>query len=98
MHEFYHRGVVIVLMWCHDWYIETQENEMTDCNSMKADEYAQRLGELDEFDNAVNVAANDCYDELPEWAKHSGDRLISSIIIDEAQRRVMQAIKERGEP
>lgn len=71
---------------------------MTDHNSTKADEYAQRQGEVDEFDDAVSVAANECYDELPEWAKHSGDRLISSIIIKEAQRRVIQAIKERNEP
>ena len=28
MHEFYHRGVVIVLMWCHDWPTETKEADM----------------------------------------------------------------------
>ncbi len=71
---------------------------MTDYNSMKADEYAQRKGEMDDFDDAVNVAANECYEELPEWARHNGDRLISGLIIDEAQRRVIQAIKERNEP
>ena len=58
MHEFYHRGVVIVLMWCHDWPIETWEIDMTDYNSMKADEYAQRQGEIDEFDNAVIIWFN----------------------------------------
>ena len=71
---------------------------MTDYNSMKADEYAQRLGEMDEFDYAVNVAADECYEELPDWVKSDGNRLIVSIIMDEAKRRVMLAIKERSEP
>lgn len=71
---------------------------MTDYNSMKADEYAQRLGEMDEFDDAVNVAADECYEELPGWVKSDGNRLIVSIIMDEAKRRVMKAIKERNEP
>ena len=71
---------------------------MTDYNSMKADEYAQRQGEMDEFDNAVSVAADECYEELPAWVRQDGNRLIASIIIDEAKRRVVQAIKERNEP
>ena len=71
---------------------------MTDHNSMKADEYAQRQGEMDEFDDAVNVAADECCEELPDWVKSDGNRLIVSIIMDEAKRRVMRAIKERSEP
>ena len=71
---------------------------MTDYNSMKADEYAQRQGEMDEFNDAVNVAADECFDELPSWVKTDGNRLIVSIIMDEAKRRVMLAIKERNEP
>ena len=71
---------------------------MTDYNSMKADEYAQRQGEMDEFDNAVSVAADECYEELPAWVMEDGNRLIVSIIMDEAKRRVMLAIKERNEP
>ena len=51
---------------------------MTDYNSMKADEYAQRQGEMDEFDYAVNVAADECYEELPDWVKSDGNRLIVS--------------------
>lgn len=71
---------------------------MTCYNSMKADEYAQRLGEMNELENAVNVAADECYEELPDWVKSDGNRLIVSIIMDEAKRRVTQAIKERNEP
>ena len=71
---------------------------MTDYNIMKADEHAQRQGEMDEFDNAVSVAAGECYEELPAWVREDDNRLIVSIIIDEAKRRVMQAIKERSEP
>ena len=71
---------------------------MTCYNSMKADEYAQRQGEMDELDDAVNVAADECYEELPDWVKSDGNRLIVSIIMDEAKRRVMQAIKERNDP
>ena len=38
---------------------------MTDYNSMKADEYAQRQGEMDEFDDSVEDAEIECYLELP---------------------------------
>ena len=44
------------------------------------------------------LLADECYEELPDWVKSDGNRLIVSIIIDEAKRRVMQAIKESGEP
>ena len=71
---------------------------MKDYNSMRANEYAQRMGEMDEFDNAVSVAADECYEELPAWVREDGNRLIVSIIMDEAKRRVTQAIKERSEP
>lgn len=71
---------------------------MTDYNSMKADEYAQRQGEIDELGDAINIAADECYEELPAWVRADGNRLIVSIIMDEAKRRVMQAIKERNEP
>ena len=71
---------------------------MTDYNSIKAAEFAQRQGEMDWFDNEVNRVADECYEELPAWVKADGNRLIVSVIMDEAKRRVMQAIKERGEP
>jgi hypothetical protein len=98
MHEFYHRGVVIVLMWCHDWLIETQEIEMTDHNSMKADEYAQRQAEMDYLDNEIIAMMDLVEDELPSWVDISQGGDLDDIIYDEAMRRVMQAIKERNEP
>lgn len=98
MHEFYHRGVVIVLMWCHDWPIETKEMDMTDYNSMKADEYAQRLGVEQELEFEIERMAEEVYSELPEWIQADSNRNIGDIITDEAKRRVMQAIKERNEP
>ena len=78
---------------------------MTDYNSMKADEYAQRLGEIDEFYDEVERVeleiervADEVYSELPEWIQADSNRNIGDIITDEAKRRVMQAIKERHEP
>ena len=71
---------------------------MTDYNSMKADEYAQRLGEMDELDALIEEAVDAICTELPEFIKNSSKLAIDDIIYDEAKRRVMQAIKERSEP
>lgn len=98
MHEFYHRGVVIVLMWCHDWPTKTKEMDMTDYNSMKADEYAQRQGEMDDIDNDVVDMSVIVESELPDWVDLGARDYLGDLIWDEAKRRVMQAIKERNEP
>ena len=71
---------------------------MTDYNSMKADEYAQRLGIEQELELEIERIAELVYSELPEWIQADSNRNIGDIITDEAKRRVMQAIKERGEP
>ena len=71
---------------------------MTDYNSMKADEYAQRQGAEQELEFEIERVADEVYSELPDWiqALHSG--YIGDLSYDEAKRRVMQAIKERNEP
>lgn len=71
---------------------------MTDYNSMKADEYAQRLGVEQELEFEIERMAEEVYSELPEWIQADSNRNIGDIITDEAKRRVMQAIKERSEP
>ena len=71
---------------------------MTDYNSMKADEYAQRQGEMDEFDDAINDAMFYVIEELPDWVIISREVSICEMCEMEAKRRVMQAIKERNEP
>jgi len=71
---------------------------MTDHNSMKADEYAQRQGEMDEFDDAIVAMMGFVEDELPSWVDISQGGDLDDIIYAEAKRRVMQAIKERDEP
>ena len=71
---------------------------MTDYNSMKADEYAQRQGEMDDMDVLVEIAADEVCAELPEFIKSSSKLTIDDILYEEAKRRVMRAIKERGEP
>ena len=71
---------------------------MTDYNSMKADEYAQRLGIEQELEFEIERMAEEVYSELPEWIQADSNRNIGDIITDEAKRRVMQAIKERDEP
>lgn len=78
---------------------------MTDYNSIKADEYAQRLGEMDEFDDSVEDAEIECYLELPSWFRDNCGALdygrggpLDDVIYCEAKRRVMQATKEMGEP
>lgn len=71
---------------------------MTDYNSMKADEYAQRQGEMDELDNQIEHIASELISQLPEWVK---GRLLTRCeisAIHEAKRRVMRAVKERNEP
>ena len=98
MHEFYHTVVVIVSVWCHDWIVETKEIAMTDYNSMKADEYAQRLGEIDYFYSEVERLSDELSSEIPSWAWSISAVACDRIVDAEAQRRVMQAIKERNEP
>ena len=71
---------------------------MTDYNSMKADEYAQQSGAEQELELEIERMADAVYSELPEWIQSDSNRNIGDIITDEAKRRVMQAIKERGEP
>ena len=71
---------------------------MTDYNSMKADEYAHQLGLEQELEMEIERMADAVYSELPEWIQADSNRNIGDIITDEAKRRVMQAIKERGEP
>ena len=71
---------------------------MTDYNSMKADGYAQRQGEMDGFDNQVEHIASELISQLPEWIE---GRLLTRCeisAIHEARRRVMQSIKVRNEP
>ena len=71
---------------------------MSDYNSMKADEYAQRQGEIDELDNQVERIASELISQLPEWIE---GRLLTRCeisAIHEARRRVMKAINERNEP
>ena len=71
---------------------------MTDYNSMKADEYARRIGIEQELELEIERVAGEVYSELPEWIQADSNRNIGDIITDEAKRRVMQAIKERNEP
>lgn len=71
---------------------------MTDYNSMKADEYAQRQGEMDEFDNQVEHVAGELMSELPSWLINAIERRCEIAAKFEARKRVMQAIKERNEP
>ncbi len=73
---------------------------MPDYNSMKADEYAQRQGELDDMDGAIDEMVDVVASEVPEWMFEfcSETSSVSGKIYCEAKRRVMQAIKERDEP
>ena len=74
--------------------------KMTDYNSMKADEFAQRQGEMDELDNQVEVVAEELFNSLPEWVNSTYLASTQNYIMamSEAKRRVTQAIKERSEP
>ena len=71
---------------------------MTDYNSMKADEYAQRHGVEQELELEIEKMADEVYSELPKWIQSDSNRNIGDIITDEAKRRVMRAIREGGEP
>ena len=71
---------------------------MTDYNSIKSDEYAQRHGAEQELELEIERMADAVYNELPEWIQADSNRNIGDIITDEAKRRVMLAIKERNEP
>ena len=71
---------------------------MTDYNSMKADEYAQRHGEMDDMENAIVAMMAAVESELPEWVWRNGYHDIDEIVYRESKRRVMLAIKKRSEP
>lgn len=71
---------------------------MTDYNSMKADEYARRQGEIDDMERAIVELADKLFYELPSWAQDNHFMPVHCACAEEAKRRVMQAIKERGEP
>ena len=71
---------------------------MTDYNSMKADEYAQRHGMEQELEFEIERMADAVYSELPDWIHALDSGYIGDLSYDEAKRRVMQAIKERSEP
>ena len=71
---------------------------MSDYNSMKADEYAQRQGVEQEIEFEIERVAEEVYSELPEWIQDIDSGYIGDLSYDEAKRRVMQAIKERNEP
>ena len=69
---------------------------MTDYNSMKADEYAQRLGEMDDMDDAIDELADKLLDELPVWAQELS--FIESAARDEARSRIVDLVYFRNEP
>ena len=71
---------------------------MTDYNSMKADEYAQRQGEADDMDAEINKMAWIVTDEIPLFVWQHNFHETERACMAEAKRRVMQAIKERNEP
>ena len=71
---------------------------MTDYNSMKSDEYAQRQGVEQELEFEIERVAEEVYSELPEWIQDLDSGYIGDLSYDEAKRRVMRAIKERSEP
>ena len=71
---------------------------MTDYNSMKADEYARRIGVEQELEFEIERMADAVYSELPEWIQALDSGYIGDLSYDEAKRRVMLAIKERNEP
>ena len=71
---------------------------MTCYNSMKADEYAQRQGAEQELELEIDRISDEISSEIPSWAWDISISELSKIVKIEAKRRVMQAIKERGEP
>lgn len=70
---------------------------MTDYNSMKADEYAQRQGVMDDMDNAIDEMIDVVLSEVPEWL-FDGEAIIGVAARNEAIRRVAKARRERSEP
>lgn len=71
---------------------------MTDYNSMKADEYAQQQGAEQELELEIYRISDEISSEIPSWAWDISISELSKIVKIEARRRVMQTIKERGEP
>lgn len=71
---------------------------MTDHNSIKADEYAQLHGEMDEFDSKVEHVAYELMSELPSWLLNKIEMQCEIVALSEAKSRVMQSIRERNEP
>ncbi len=71
---------------------------MTDYNSMKADEYAQRQGCEQLLSIEIENMSDSVFDEIPQWMIHLYGDEIEVAVYAEAKRRVMQAIKERNEP
>ena len=69
---------------------------MTDYNSMKADEYAQRLCEMDDMDDAIDELADKLLDELPIWVQELS--FIESAARDEAKSRIVDSFYFRNEP
>ena len=71
---------------------------MTDYNSMKADEYAQRLGDEQLLSIDIENMSDRVFAEIPKWMIHLYDDTVEFAVYEEAKRRVMLAIKERSEP
>ena len=71
---------------------------MSDYNSMKADEYAQRQGDEQLLSIDIENMSNSVFDEIPQWMVHLYDDKTEVAVYAEAKRRVIQAIKERNEP
>lgn len=69
---------------------------MTCYNSMKADEYAQRQGEMDDLDDAIDELADKLLDELPIWVQELS--FIESAARDEAKSRIVDSVYFRSEP
>ena len=68
---------------------------MTDYNSLKADEYARRQGEMDDMDNAIDELADKLLDELPVWVQELS--FIESAARDEARNRIVDSVYFRDE-
>lgn len=71
---------------------------MTDYNSMKANEYAQRQGVEQGLEFEIERISDELSSEIPSWAWDISISELSKIVMVEAKRRVMLAIKERNEP
>ena len=71
---------------------------MTDYNIMKADEYEQRQGVEQELEFEIERISDELSSEIPSWALDISISELSKIVMVEAKRRVMQAIKDRNYP